>query len=112
MIKLGNKSLYQTFTINVKRLTNKGKSIIISINHHTLIPMKQVTFTAEEFDLVFNLLQDHLDDVLQDEFFHSIDHQKAQEAQGLTVDALRSMKAYLNDSLEAECFEGAAGLTA
>ena len=106
------RSLYQTFTINVKRLTNKGKSIIISINHHTLIPMKQVTFTAEEFDLVFNLLQDHLDDVLQDEFFHSIDHQKAQEAQGLTVDALRSMKAYLNDSLEAECFEGAAGLTA
>ena len=68
--------------------------------------MKQVTFTAEEFDLVFNLLQDHLDDVLQDEFFHTLDHQKAQEAQGLTVDALRSMKAYMNDSLEAECFEG------
>jgi len=74
--------------------------------------MKQVTFTEEEFDLVFNLLQDHLDDVLQDEFFHVKDHQKAQKAQGLTVDALRSMKAYLNDNLEAECFEGAAGLTA
>ena len=74
--------------------------------------MKQVTFTSEEFDLVFNLLQDHLDDVLQDEFFHTLDHQKAQEAQGLTVDALRAMKAYMNDSIEAECFEGAAGLTA
>ena len=74
--------------------------------------MKQVTFTSEEFDLVFNLLQDHLDDVLQDEFFQVTNHEKAQEAQGLTVDALRSMKAYMNDSLEAECFEGAAGLTA
>ena len=93
-------------------MTNKGKSIIISITPPPPIPMKQVTFTAEEFDLVFNLLQDHLDDVLQDEFFHTLDHQKAQEAQGLTVDALRSMKAYMNDSIEAECFEGAAGLTA
>ena len=93
-------------------MTNKGKSIIISITPPLPNPMKQVTFTAEEFDLVFNLLQDHLDDVLQDEFFHTLDHQKAQEAQGLTVDALRSMKAYMNDSIEAECFEGAAGLTA
>ena len=74
--------------------------------------MKQVSFTDEEFDLVFNLLQDHLDDVSQDEFFQVTNHEKAQEAQGLTVDALRSMKAYMNDSLEAECFEGAAGLTA
>ena len=73
--------------------------------------MKQVTFTEEEFDLVFNLLQDHLEDISQDEFFHSIEHQKAQQAQGLTVDALRSMKAYLNDNFETECFEGAAGLT-
>ena len=74
--------------------------------------MKQVSFTDEEFDLVFNLLQDHLDDVLQDEFFQVTNHEKAQESQGLTVDALRSMKAYMNDSIEAECFEGAAGLTA
>ena len=44
--------------------------------------MKQVSFTDEEFDLVFNLLQDHLDDVLQDEFFQVTNHEKAQEAQG------------------------------
>ena len=73
--------------------------------------MKQVSFTEEEFDLVFNLLQDHLDDVLQDEFFHSIDHQKAQESQGLTVDALRSMKAFLDESFETECLTDTAGLT-
>tara|TARA_B100000609_G_C17105324_1_gene376846 strand:+ start:488 stop:709 length:222 start_codon:yes stop_codon:yes gene_type:complete len=72
--------------------------------------MKQVSFTEEEFDLVFNLLQDHLDDISQDEFFHSIDHDKAVEGQGLTVDALRSMKAYLNDPFESECTD-TAGLT-
>ena len=72
--------------------------------------MKQVSFTEEEFDLVFNLLQDHLEDISQDEFFHSIDHDKAVEGQGRTVDALRSMKAYLNDPFESECTD-AAGLT-
>ena len=60
--------------------------------------MKEVTFTNEEFDLVFNLLQDHLEDIMQDEFFH--------------VDSLRAMKNYMNDKLESDCFEGAAGLTA
>ena len=73
--------------------------------------MKQVSFTEEEFDLVFNLLQDHLDDILQDEFFHSIDHQKAQQFQGLTVDALRSMKLYSDESFEIESLTDTAGLT-
>ncbi len=74
--------------------------------------MKEVTFTEEEFDLVFNLLQDHLEDIMQDEFFHIHNHDQAEKATQLTVDSLRSMKAYMNDNLEAECFEGAAGLTA
>ena len=74
--------------------------------------MKEVTFTPEEFALVFNLLQDHLEDIMQDEFFHVNDHEAAERATQLTVDSLRSMKNFMNDSLEAECFEGAAGLTA
>ena len=74
--------------------------------------MKQVTFNQEEFDLVFNLLQDHLEDIMQDEFFHVNDHEAAERATQTTVDALRSMKGYMNDDLESECFEGAAGLTA
>ena len=74
--------------------------------------MKEVTFTSEEFDLVFNLLQDHLEDIMQDEFFHVDSHEAAEKATQLTVDSLRAMKNYMNDNLEAECFEGAAGLTA
>ena len=74
--------------------------------------MKEVTFTEEEFDLVFNLLQDHLEDIMQDEFFHVHNHDSAEKATQLTVDSLRSMKNFMNDNLEAECFEGAAGLTA
>ena len=74
--------------------------------------MKEVTFTPEEFDLVFNLLQDHLEDIMQDEFFHVENHEAAEKATQLTVDALRSMKSYTNDAIEAEMFEGAAGLTA
>jgi len=74
--------------------------------------MKEVTFTPEEFDLVFNLLQDHLEDIMQDEFFHVDSHEAAEKATQTTVDALRSMKGFMNDDLESECFEGAAGLTA
>ena len=74
--------------------------------------MKQVSFTDEEFDLVFNLLQDHLEDISQDEFFHIETPEDAEAATQTTVDALRSMKGYMNDDLESECFEGAAGLTA
>jgi len=75
--------------------------------------MKEVTFTPEEFDLVFNLLQDHLEDIMQDEFFHVNDHEAAERATQLTVDSLRSMKNFMNDSLADElCYEGAAGLTA
>ena len=93
-------------------MTNKGETVIISINHHPLSPMKEVTFTPEEFDLVFNLLQDHLEDIMQDEFFHVNDHEAAEKATQLTVDSLRAMKNYMNDKLESDCFEGAAGLTA
>ena len=74
--------------------------------------MKEVTFTNEEFDLVFNLLQDHLEDIMQDEFFHVDGHEAAEKATQLTVDSLRAMKNYMNDKLESDCFEGAAGLTA
>ena len=74
--------------------------------------MKEVTFTNEEFDLVFNLLQDHLEDIMQDEFFHVNDHEAAEKATQLTVDSLRAMKNFMNDKLESDCFEGAAGLTA
>ena len=49
---------------------------------------------------------------MQDEFFHIHNHDEAERATQLTVDSLRSMKNYMNDNLEAECFEGAAGLTA
>ena len=93
-------------------MTYQDKSVIISNNHQHLSPMKEVTFTNEEFDLVFNLLQDHLEDIMQDEFFHIHNHDQAEKATQLTVDSLRSMKNYMNDSIEAECFEGAAGLTA
>ena len=93
-------------------MTNKGETVIISINHHPLSPMKEVTFTPEEFDLVFNLLQDHLEDIMQDEFFHVNDHEAAEKATQLTVDSLRAMKNFMNDKLESDCFEGAAGLTA
>ena len=93
-------------------MTNKGETVIISINHHPLSPMKEVTFTPEEFDLVFNLLQDHLEDIMQDEFFHVNDHEAAERATQLTVDSLRAMKNFMNDKLESDCFEGAAGLTA
>ena len=74
--------------------------------------MKEVTFTNEEFDLVFNLLQDHLEDIMQDEIFHVHNHDAAEKATQLTVDSLRAMKNYMNDKLESDCFEGAAGLTA
>ena len=93
-------------------MTYQDKSVIISNNHQHLSPRKEVTCTNEEFDLVFNLLQDHLEDIMQDEFFHIHNHDQAEKATQLTVDSLRSMKAYMNDNLEAECFEGAAGLTA
>ena len=93
-------------------MTYQDKSVIISNNHQHLSPMKEVTFTNEEFDLVFNLLQDHLEDIMQDEFFHIHNHDQAEKATQLTVDTLRSMKNFMNDNLEAECFEGAAGLTA
>ena len=93
-------------------MTYQDKSVIISNNHQHLSPMKEVTFTNEEFDLVFNLLQDHLEDIMQDEFFHIHNHDQAEKATQLTVDSLRAMKNYMNDNLEAECFEGAAGLTA
>ena len=74
--------------------------------------LKSVTFTEDEHNLVFNLLQDHLEDIMQDEFFHVENHEAAEKATQTTVDALRSMKNYMNDQLESDCFEGAAGLTA
>ena len=75
--------------------------------------MKEVTFTPEEFDLVFNLLQDHLEDIMQDEFFHIHNHDQAEKATQLTVDALRSMKNYNPDMTAEEVFgDGSAmGLT-
>ena len=74
--------------------------------------LKSVTFTEDEHNLVFNLLQDHLEDIMQDEFFHIHNHDEAERATQLTVDSLRAMKNYMNDKLESDCFEGAAGLTA
>ena len=74
--------------------------------------LKSVTFTEDEHNLVFNLLQDHLEDIMRDEFFHVDSHEAAEKATQTTVDALRSMKNYMNDQLESDCFEGAAGLTA
>ena len=49
---------------------------------------------------------------MQDEFFHVHNHDSAEKATQLTVDSLRAMKNYMNDKLESDCFEGAAGLTA
>ena len=54
--------------------------------------LKSVTFTEPEYNLVFNLLQDHLEEIMEDEFFHVNDHDAATRAETLTVEALRSMK--------------------
>ena len=71
-----------------------------------------MTSADATIDLVFNLLQDHLEGIMQDEFFHIHNHDEAERATQLTVDSLRAMKNYMNDKLESDCFEGAAGLTA
>tara|TARA_B100001996_G_C18601963_1_gene570188 strand:+ start:220 stop:465 length:246 start_codon:yes stop_codon:yes gene_type:complete len=76
--------------------------------------LKSVVFTVDEHNLVFNLLQDHLEDIMQDEFFHIHNHDQAERATQLTVDALRSMKNYNPDMTAEEVFgDGSAmGLTA
>tara|TARA_Y100000768_G_C23674206_1_gene539135 strand:+ start:326 stop:574 length:249 start_codon:yes stop_codon:yes gene_type:complete len=77
-----------------------------------LSPMKQVTFTSDEFDLVFNLLQDHLEEICEDQFLHKENHDQALIQEQLTVDALRSMKLYDTDVEAMEAYSGGAGLTA
>ena len=36
--------------------------------------LKSVTFTEPEYNLVFNLLQDHLDEIMEDILKHNIIH--------------------------------------
>ena len=76
--------------------------------------LKSVTFTEPEYNLVFNLLQDHLEEIMEDEFFHVNDHDAATRAETLTVEALRSMKRFNPDLTAEECFaDGSSlGLTA
>ena len=74
---------------------------------------KSVLFNESEYDLVFNLLQDHLEEIMEDEFFHIHNHNEAEKATQLTLDALRSMKNYNNDLTADEAFsDGSIGLTA
>jgi len=73
---------------------------------------KSVLLTESEYDLIFNLLQDHLEDIMQDEFFHIHNHDESEKATQLTLDALRSMKNYNNDLTADEAFsDGSIGLT-
>tara|TARA_B100000902_G_scaffold209628_1_gene199473 strand:+ start:99 stop:350 length:252 start_codon:yes stop_codon:yes gene_type:complete len=76
--------------------------------------LKSVSFTEEEHNLVFNLLQDHLEEIMEDEFFHIENHDQAEKATQLTVDTLRSMKNYNPDMTAEEAFGDGSlmGLTA
>jgi|TARA_B100000085_G_scaffold267280_1_gene276698 hypothetical protein len=50
--------------------------------------MKQVTFTEEEYELVDSLLTVHLDEIVEDEFFHLCSHDQAVVKEQLTKDAI------------------------
>jgi len=73
---------------------------------------KSVLLNESEYDLIFNLLQDHLEDIMQDQFFHIHNHDESEKATQLTLDTLRAMKNYNNDYTADEVFgDGSIGLT-
>tara|TARA_S200000501_G_scaffold376808_1_gene432937 strand:- start:4138 stop:4368 length:231 start_codon:yes stop_codon:yes gene_type:complete len=73
---------------------------------------KSVLLNESEYDLIFNLLQDHLEDIMQDQFFHIHNHDESEKATQLTLDALRAMKNYNDDNTADEVFgDGSIGLT-
>ena len=59
---------------------------------HPLCTMKQVIFTEEEFDLVNSLLSTHLDEIVEDEFFHLCTRDEAVVQEKLTKDAIIALR--------------------
>tara|TARA_B100001113_G_scaffold206285_1_gene169160 strand:+ start:406 stop:624 length:219 start_codon:yes stop_codon:yes gene_type:complete len=71
--------------------------------------MKTITLENAEFDLLTNLLVDHLEEISEDEFFHSASHDECMNNMEVTKNTIRSMHCATEDDI---CYtEHEVGLT-
>ena len=71
--------------------------------------MRTVTLDDSEFNLLTNLLVDHLEEISEDEFFHSASHDECMNNMEVTKNTIRSMHCATEDDI---CYtEHEVGLT-
>ena len=61
--------------------------------------MKTITLENAEFDLLTNLLVDHLEEISEDEFFHSRSHDECVNNMEVTKNTIRSMHCATEDDI-------------
>lgn len=61
--------------------------------------MKTVTLENAEFDLLTNLLVDHLEEISEDEFFHSSTNDEFVNNMEITKNTIRSMHCATEDEI-------------
>ena len=61
--------------------------------------MKTITLENAEFDLLTNLLVDHLEEISEDEFFHSTSHNEFVNNMEITKNTIRSMHCATEDEI-------------
>ena len=61
--------------------------------------MKTITLENAEFDLLTNLLVDHLEEISEDEFFHSSTQDECVNNMEVTKNTIRSMHCALEDDI-------------
>ena len=61
--------------------------------------MKPITLENAEFDLLTNLLVDHLEEISEDEFFHSTSHNEFVNNMEITKNTIRSMHCATEDEI-------------
>ena len=61
--------------------------------------MKTITLENAEFDLLTNLLVDHLEEISEDEFFHSSSLDENVNNMEVTQNTIRSMHTALQDDI-------------
>ena len=61
--------------------------------------MKTITLENAEFDLLTNLLVDHLEEISEDEFFHSSTNDEFVNNMEITKNTIRSMHCATEDEI-------------
>ena len=61
--------------------------------------MKTITLENAEFDLLTNLLVDHLEEISEDEFFHSSTNDEFVNNMEVTKNTIRSMHSATEDDI-------------